>query len=509
MRKSAPPTTLFWLAVAGVCLLLVGFPPALEAQQSPKKAPPKTFSVPETKAPEPVLVAPPSLPDENPPNVSAMPSDPLSGSVGPNELALLGRGSPAGRRLDVGTIIRALLGFAAFFTLAYLAGHPMVTEWERRLKIGQLLTSGLPFVALGFLAAQPPAGILNADILREIAPLLPLGLGWIGFVVGSRFDSRRFESISPDSEASVFLTTAVPILVILGACGLMVYPFGLLEASTPGLLRDGLLLAIAGAMSARTAPMFAELLGLGSETPPARLYRIIELEQLAGVVGLFLICAFYRPPEALVGWQIPAMAWLYMTLGIGVAVGLVIWAILTRMNSPSYFPALLLGAVAFTAGMASFLRLSSLSVCFIAGALIINLGGSWKGSFQLALERLERPVYFLFLVIAGALWEPWDGRGWVLMLLFVSARAVANWVSAWMVRKYWVRDLTEGERRVLAHSPMGALSVAIVVSAYDLYSGPTVPLIITAIIGGSVLSELALQVSIRRGPRETAAQEAM
>lgn len=490
MRKTCGLALFAIVALAPLC-----------AQEEPKqrKAPAKQFSLPETKAPEPVFVAPPPEPEPAKPNLQRLPTnalEPLAGASRSGEFALLGRTRMA-QRLDAAAVIRALIGFVAFFVLAYLAGHPRVTEWERRLKIGQLLTSGLPFVALGFVAAQPSAGVLTPEILREIAPLLPLGLGWIGFVVGSRFDTRRYESVSQGSEGSVFLTTSVPIMIIFAACALLVYPFRLLEPGTPGLLRDGLLLAIAGAMSARTAPLFATLLGAGDGSSQ-RLQRIIELEQLAGVVGLFLICVFYRPPDALVGWQLPGPAWVFITLGMGTALGLLLWAILTRLHSPSYFPALLLGAVAFTAGMASFLRLSSLTICFLAGAFIINLGGAWKDSVKHALERLERPVYFLFLVILGALWQPWDGRGWALMLLFVLARAAATWLSAWLVQRFWVRDLTEGERRVLAHSPMGALSVAIVVSAYDLYSGPTVPLIVTAIIGGSMLSEAALQVSIRR-----------
>jgi hypothetical protein len=492
-------------AVLLAALTAPGPASAQDKQEKARKPASRQFTPPEPKSPEPVFITPPTVPETPSPNLKNLPTDALATAARTGEFALLGR-ARTNRRLDGASIIRALVGFVIFFVLAYLAGHPRVTEWERRLKIGQLLTSGLPFVGLGFLAAQQTVGVLTPDVLRQIAPLLPLGLGWIGFVVGSRFDARRFETVSSGSEASVFLTTAVPILMILGACAFLVYPLGLLDPRTPGLLRDGLLLAIAGAMSARTAPFFSTLLG-SNPANPTRLNRIIELEQLAGVVGLFLICAFYRPPDALVGWQIPPSAWTYMTLGIGTAVGLVLWGILTRLHSPSYFPALLLGAVAFTAGMASFLRLSSLTVCFIAGALITNLGGAWKESFQQALERLERPVYFLFLVIAGALWHPWEPAGWVLMILFVAGRSIANWVSALLVRRYWVQDLTEGERRVLAHSPMGALSIAIVVSAYDLYSGPTVPLIVTAVIGGAVLSEVALQVSIRRVGARGAAQE--
>lgn len=464
---------------------------------SAQKTPPKQFTLPEVP-PQP-LVAPPVVVEPPPPDLAVLPDTPppVPGTAG-GESALLGRGR-IGERLDRAVVIRALLGFVVFFVLAYVAGHPTVLRLEGKFLIGPATAMGLPFVLLGLAAAQPSVGVLTPNVLEEAAPLLPLGLGWIGFVVGTRFETRRFEQISPDSEASVFLTTAAPVLLILAACSLVVYPLGLLPRDTPGLLRDGLLLSVAGAMVARTSTRL-----LAGEANSSRLVRIVELEQLAGVLGLLFVSVFFRPPSSMVGWQLPSTAWLFVTLGIGTALGLIIWAILTRMHSPAHFAALLLGAVAFCAGMASFLRLSSLSVCFIAGAVIINIGGSWKEEFRSALERLERPVYLIFLVIAGALWSPADPRGWVLMALFLLGRFAAKWLSVRLVSRYWIPDLSVDEKKVLAIAPMGALSIAIVVSAQDLYSGSTVPLIVTAIIGGSVFSEVLLQLVWRKAAPKVA-----
>ena len=72
--------------------------------------------------------------------------------------------------------------------------------------------------------------------------------------------------------------------------------------------------------------------------------------------------------------------------------------------------------------MASFLRLSPVVVCFIAGAVLQNFPGQWKEQVRSALARVERPVYLLFLLIAGALWRVDEWQGWALMLAFVAAR---------------------------------------------------------------------------------------
>ena len=65
--------------------------------------------------------------------------------------------------------------------------------------------------------------------------------------------------------------------------------------------------------------------------------------------------------------------------------------------------AVMLGAIALSAGVAGFLKLSPLIVCFVAGLLLANLPGAWKEEVKQALWRLERPLYLIFLVIVAGL----------------------------------------------------------------------------------------------------------
>lgn len=413
--------------------------------------------------------------------------------------SLLGRSLDALPAPPAPAVVRAILGLVTVLVLAYLWGQPRVQEWERRLNIAHLITAGLPFLFLGFLASQPAVRILTPSVMREIAPLLPMGLGWVGFVIGSRFDARSLGRLAPQTGAAVLLTTCIPVAMILGTCGLLLlgaFPF-LTGSGTSGALRDAVLLAIAGAMTARSAPHFVQAFSPGQQVSE-RLVRIIELEQLAGVFGMMMITAFFRPQGVTVAWQLPGTAWLFVTLGIGTTMGILIFATLARVSKGPQFTAALLGAVAFTAGMASFLRLSPVSVCFIAGAIVINLGGDWSEQIRELLETVERPIYFVFLVIAGALWHPWEWQGWILMAVFVGARFASKWISAVLLERFWMRDLAAAERRTIIGAPMGSLSLAIVVSAQDLFSGLTVGWIVTAVIGGAITMEVALQIAARR-----------
>src|SRR5438445_4199123 len=52
-------------------------------------------------------------------------------------------------------LLRVVLGLAAAFILAIIAAHPFVRRVERRLGLTVLLSSGLPFLALGYLFRRP------------------------------------------------------------------------------------------------------------------------------------------------------------------------------------------------------------------------------------------------------------------------------------------------------------------------------------------------------------------
>ncbi|MCW5980612.1 MAG: hypothetical protein KIT09_21210 [Bryobacteraceae bacterium] len=487
---------LFAFAWEAVCQAPAPPEPQEPPQWKPARRPaPQPFVLPEASPPDVIFIPPP------PPHI-----DPTPGVLPQRQSeTLLGR-SPdvAVAPPTAGAVIRAIIGLVGLMVLAYLGGHRRFQQIERRLNIGHMVTVGLPFVLLGLLASHPAVGVLTPDILRDVAPLLSLGLGWIGFVIGSRFDARTFEGLPAGVGTALLLTTALPIAAILLACGVALFLTGE-SVSTPGVMRDAFLLATAGAMTARSAPQF---LAASGQNASARLMRIIEFEQLAGVFGLMLVSAYSRPPGATVAWHLPGTGWLFVILGIGTTMGIVVSATLTRINRDPQFTTVLLGAVAFTAGMASFLRLSPVSVCFIAGAIVINLAGAWREQVRHVLERLERPIYFLFLVIAGALWRPWEWQAWLLMVLFVASRVTSKRLSARLLGRYWIDDLNPDERRVLEKAPMGALSIAIVVTAQDLFFGPTVSWIVTAVIGGAIVMEAGLQLSLR-GARRAAGPGAM
>lgn len=469
--------------------------PAQPRSETSTNAGAKPEAKPQPKLPEIRVTPPPNVPLDGGTYPEARlpiliePPPPLPPPLSPANLEPLSLKSAS-------EIIKVVLGLVLLFGLAYLAGTARVQALEQKLQVTNVVTAGLPFVFLGVIAHSNAVGILSESVLWEVRPLLALGLGWIGFATGFRFDSRLGESLMPGASAVSLITASVPFATILAACALLLV-YAEHSPANAIFLRDAMMLGTAGAMTAYRAPK------VGSPLRDAGNYidhvaSIVTLEQLAGFIGLLIVAAFFRPPDYAVSWHLPGTAWLFITLGMGTMIGGVVWGMLAKVKRGPEFTVLILGSVCFTAGMASFLRISPLVVCFIVGLILVNLPGTSKDQIRETLEHMERPIYLLFLVVAGSLWDLTQWQGWALMLVFVPARIFGKWLGIRLCPQEFCRGLTPSEKRGLMFSPMGALSIAIIVNAQDLYFGSTISWMVTAVIGGAMVTEVIVQIASRR-----------
>jgi hypothetical protein len=175
-----------------------------------------------------------------------------------------------------------------------------------------------------------------------------------------------------------------------------------------------------------------------------------------------------------------------------------IFAMVRVPRSNAEFLAVVLGAIAFASGLASHLHLSPIVICFLAGVLVTNFPNEQRESVFRILNHLERPVHLLFLIIAGALWDVSDWRGWVLVPLFVVGRVVGKYLGV-VTSKTAVGSLLPSgfadQRQLVA--PMSGLSIALVISIGGLYVDTTLTWVVTAVIGGSIVSEFLVQLTNR------------
>ncbi len=457
---------------------LVGVTLVELASATPSPTPAATAPAVVTTAAAPAVAA--ELPAVEPePDVAAV----IQGQTPPTAHV-----APAARS---GAVLRTILGLVGIAALAWVGGHPRSQRVEQQLGISQVITAGFPFVIVGWFASLPVVGILTDDVLAELSPLLRLGLGWGGFVIGSRFDARLFTGLPAGTARLVTLATILPFGLVLATTGLLLLVVGGVGPGTlrdPVFVRDAIILGTAGAMTAATVS------GTGI------LARVVRLEELAGIAGLAIVAAYFRPQGAGVAWQLPGTAWLFLTIGLGVTLGAVAWGVLHRAQTDSEFMLLAIGAVAFAAGAAGYLHLSSVAVTFVSGVVLANLPADWKPRLGATLERLERPIYLISLVVIGALWNPTDPRGWLLVPLFVAARIAGKRLAMTFASEAGAAIAPQRELDRMVWAPIGPLAILIVVNAQLLYPGGSISLVVAAVIGGAIVTEILVQLVRRREP---------
>jgi Kef-type K+ transport system membrane component KefB len=316
--------------------------------------------------------------------------------------------------------------------------------------------------------------------------VLHFGLGWLGFIIGAQLDIRVLDRV-PKGTAYLILVEALgPFAITAAGCGVVMIAFGS-SIDDPATWRDMILLGTAAAM---TAPR--KVRGFATRTwHEGRGVDVLlgQLDEIVGVIGLVFITAYFR--EDVSGtWQVPDTAWVFISLGLGVSIGVLIFAMIRVPTSNAEFLAVVLGSIAFASGLAGYLRLSPIAICFIAGVLVTNFPNDQRQNVFKILHHLERPVHILFLMIAGALWDVSDWRGWLLVPLFVAGRVLGKWsgvmAAKTAVGHYLPSNFADQRNWV---TPISGLSIALVVSVESLYHDPGLAWIVTAVIGGSVITE--------------------
>lgn len=400
-----------------------------------------------------------------------------------------------------GVIIKVIIGLSSLFLLAFLASHPRVKHLQAKLGIAQIMAAGFPFVALGLVARHPSVGVLTDDVLQELTPVLNVGLGWLGFIIGAQLDVRFLDKLPRGTGLLVMIEASAPFAVTTAICGTVMLIFGQ-DLRAPQLVRDALLLGAAGAMTATLRGS-----GLTDDRPwtdrswvggKGLQGLVSQLDEIVGVACLLFMVAFLRPSVSATTWQLPGTAWVFVTLGLGVALGLLVFVLVRIPRSGAEFLAVLLGFMAFGAGLAGYLRLSPLVVCFLAGVLVTNFPCEQRDSLMTILEGLERTIHSAFLIIAGALWDVGDWRGWVLVPCFVVGRFGGRWFGIFAGRRVFEAQGQRVPSYGAVITPLSVLSLALVVSVERLYRGDTIPWVMTAVIGGAIVTELIVQLVPQR-----------
>jgi Kef-type K+ transport system membrane component KefB len=366
---------------------------------------------------------------------------------------------------------------------AYLAAHVLVEWLGRRF----LVVSGAEYLLLGILLGPRVTGLLTPSVVEQFAPATTLALGWMGAAVGMRLHLAELVKV-PGLTFRIALVESALTFLFVGAVEMVaigwLYDIPLRQAALPAVALG----AIATASSSAGVELAARRLGEhGVEV--TQLGASVLLNAIVAVVSFGLLASIWHHPVLVNGRPLTATEWMAITLGIGVACGVLFHLFVGDEHDSDRIFISLAGGVILVSGAASYVGLSPLLAALVFGAILVNTSGN-RDEIAAAISRVERPLYFVLLVFAGAAWRP-SQRDWViLVLLFLVARAVAKLGGTRLVTRAngmlpvlgpdWGRGLVG----------QGGLALAIALN-YVYQDGGTLPyFVFTAAVASVLLTDL-------------------
>ena len=313
------------------------------------------------------------------------------------------------------------LGLILIVAVAYFAAH-VVFDWiGRRFRI----VSGAEYLVLGILLGPEVSGFMSQAVVQSFAPFMTLALGWVGVLLGMklyvpqliRVPSRRYTIAATEAVLTFTFVSFVMTLGVAWARGLD-YRAAVLPALS------------LGAIATASAGLPLSFFSTQANDPMVR-----QLDVTGLIDGVVAICAFgillcVVHIDVKTGTHLlTATEWAAISIGIGVVGGALFHLFIRAERDPDRLFIALAGCIILASGSAAFLRISPLLPCLVIGAMLVNTSRN-RVEIASMLESLDRPLYYVMLLFAGASWKASD-QPWVLpAALYLVVRAAAKLGSA-------------------------------------------------------------------------------
>lgn len=387
--------------------------------------------------------------------------------------------------------MKALFVILAIAALSLVASSRTLLVPGRFPAVAQLAASGLLFLVIGVLVGPALAGVLTASNVQAMRPVVALGLGTAGVIIGLNLDPRLMRLLPRQvltaagahaGAAFLFVAAplAVPLLMIAGQWSLAVLGGA----------------ALLGAAASLSSGHFAVLGYRSGRLERARGLAVALLTMLDDLVGLGVLAlalvlgAAASPTEGL--------GLLCLALLLGMLCGGLILLLTYGLKEPAELITVVLGGVALVGGAAAYLRISALMAGVACGATLALVGGRVVEQVARALGRVERPMYLVLMFLVGCQIDAWDMVVSVLLPAYVALRFLGKVLGGKLAQRLAGNMLELPPRLGFALIAQGGTALCLVVEYLQLVPGVLSQRIFNVVAVGAVVNELLAGPAFRR-----------
>ncbi len=321
-----------------------------------------------------------------------------------------------------GPVLKTIIGVLLLAVIA-LVGYRVSFSKISPFKTGRhLFLTGTEFILVGILLGDYFLGILDPATLNLVRPFLILALGWIGLLSGIQFEWSTLRALAGPAYFWPLLNAGLVLAMVYGGLYALFRPW---VGSDPLQLQAISVLAVSSLCTAQASLALHIQQVPSSKRPVGQMLQLVSSLNDAFAIILFG-CLMAVSSPAVAGE--PALLFpgdkLLFSLLLGILMGVLFLILLRNRLAEAEKIVVVTGLILFGGGMSYVLAVSSLFVCFVAGIIIANFSISKDQTFQFLL-RVERPLYLIFLIIAGAYFEYTGTLVLVLAAAYILLRALA------------------------------------------------------------------------------------
>ncbi len=391
--------------------------------------------------------------------------------------------------------MKTITGIVVLSILALIGYRKSFVKITSNKKTGTYrFLTGTEFILIGILLGESFLGILDPHTLKNIHPILILGLGWIGLTAGIQLEWRALKA----------LTGSIYFWTFFHACWLFMTVFfstyGLLYLLFPTYSLLGIISAVLAIAAVSSAQTLLALWTRHLPKPKQALVRGLRLTtsilDVIVIISFGILIASFPAFATVASIQIPPWQKLLLSILIGVLLGMLFLLLFRTRLAEQDRILVTMGLILFGGGISYLLSISPLLVNLIAGMLLTNFSKRRDQAFRLLL-KLEGPLYLTFLMIAGAYLKLETPLPVLLALGYCLLRGLCQATGSKVFLKHIFKDFAPRPKRPLGWGLLsqGGIAIALAVH-FRLWASPrfNVPLLeitFAILLLGILINDLA------------------
>jgi len=382
----------------------------------------------------------------------------------------------------------SLLTILVLVALSFLGSYIFNKLKSDNVFINSIAYTGLFYIFIGIVLGPFAAYIVNQKIMKEVSILYSLVLGWAGFLIGLQTNLkglRRFpRKYYIYSASSILIVIFVSLSLFLAVNSCFKWNYGLLSL---------LVLTISGAV---TSPILFGHFVRDYRVIPESSYLLQFNSAFDNIVGILLFGLILAAGNIVDGAVNAGIELLY-SLGISAAAIVIYYYLSKEFKQSDEKFLLLIGLLLIVDGVALYFEQSIIFMSYVFGFGLANTHIKTRGLLK-EINQVEKPMYVLLLIFAGANLTYGSSMYFAVFLLFFTVHLISKLLSGVLTNYFLPDKLRLGPFMGMGNLGLGGLSIAMILDFYLKKQSADAGIFLFAIILTLVLQDSMSWFYLRR-----------